>query len=103
MSGQFYRKFYSKKVEGQQAEQAPLPQPQPTYRRKTTYRVVTLWQKAESDMAILFSKGSKATDSDQFWLPKSQIRSIHRSPARDDDWPECRVEVAEWLLNKNNL
>jgi len=100
MSGQFYRKFYSKKVEGQQAEQAPS---QSTYRRETTYRIVTLWQKAESALAILFSKGSKATDSEEFWLPKSQIRSIYRSPARDEDWPECRVEVAEWLLNKNNL
>jgi hypothetical protein len=68
-------------------------------------RNVKLWQAGATEKAYRFSTLPQSDPLKRLvWIPKSQIAHISRTPsAVPGDWPECLVEIEEWLADKDDL
>lgn len=68
------------------------------------FRNVVLYEKGPStEKAILVSTGPMSEDAEEFWIPKSQCKHIHRDPPKEGDYRRCVYTLPEWLLAKKGL
>lgn len=68
---------------------------------------INLYLAHETEKAYGFKKEQKKNASEKtdnlIWFPKSQAKLITSEDAEDGLLPLCSVEVADWLIEKNEL
>jgi hypothetical protein len=68
---------------------------------------INLYLAHETEKAYGFKKEQKKSASEKtdnlIWFPKSQAKLITSEDSQDGLLPLCSVEVADWLIEKNEL
>lgn len=66
---------------------------------KANFTRVVLWEQRRTDKAVLFTTLPDGDpDAREVWIPLSQIDHISKNPSG-----ECLVDIADWLVEKNEL
>lgn len=67
-----------------------------------SYEEYTLFIIRETDAAIHVSSGDETELKPQFWLPKSELKSITRFAPEQNKWRMARVTIPAWLAERHD-